>query len=327
MTDKILIIDAMNSFIRNYVVDPSIAANGEPIGGCKGFLKTLQKLIREIEPSQVMVIWDGGGGSTKRRLLAKEYKEGRKPLKLNRAYDGMSAIEESQNRYDQMAKTIEYLNQMPVVQLMVEDVEADDVIGFVCQMPSLKESIKVIVSMDKDFYQLCDDKTIVYRPIQNQFLTKNRIVEQFGIHPNNFTLARAMDGDKSDNLEGVKGVGLKTIAKRLSFLAEEKFYTLDEVFNHCKTIDDDSKFYKSILRERKKVELNYKLMQLYTPIFSAQSARGIRENISNFKPSFNRTKVLKMMTIDGIGEYNWNTLFQRFRSFVAAHRNYLQHSI
>ena len=315
----------MNSFIRNYVVDPSLAANGSPIGGCKGFLKTLQKLVREIAPTQVIIAWDGGGGSTKRRLLAKEYKEGRKPLKLNRAYSGMSALEESQNRYDQMAKTIEYLNEMPVIQLMVEDVEADDVIGYICQMPSLKEDVKVIVSMDKDFFQLCDDKTIVYRPIQDQYLNKKRIIEQFGIHPTNFALARAMDGDKSDNLEGVKGVGMKTISKRLSFLAEEKSYTLDELFDYCKTSDDGSKFYKSILGEKKKVELNYKLMQLYAPMFSFQNSSHIKETISNFEPNFNRTKVLKMMTVDGIHEYNWNTLFQKFRSFVASHRNYLQH--
>jgi len=325
MSDKILIIDAMNTFIRNYVVDPSIAANGEPIGGCKGFLKTLQKLVREIAPTQVMVIWDGGGGSAKRRLIAKEYKEGRKPLKLNRAYDGMSALEESQNRYDQMAKTIEYLNEMPVIQLMVEDVEADDVIGYICQMPSLKEDIKIIVSMDKDFYQLCDDKTIVYRPIQNQYLNKKRIVEEFGIHPNNFALARAMDGDKSDNLEGVRGIGMKTIAKRLSFMAEEKFCTLDDLFNHCKVSDDGSKFYQSILSEKKKVELNYKLMQLYAPIFSSQSASLVRDTVSNFEPQFNRTKILKMMSIDGIDQYNWNTLFQKFRLFVDNRRNYLLH--
>jgi 5'-3' exonuclease len=64
--NKVLIVDAMNTFIRNYVMDPSIGADGSPIGGTRGFLKTLQKLIREINPSQVVVVWDGGGGSKKR---------------------------------------------------------------------------------------------------------------------------------------------------------------------------------------------------------------------------------------------------------------------
>ena len=316
MTNKILIIDAMNTFIRNYVVNPSIAADGSPIGGCKGFLMTLQKLSKEIKPDKLIVIWDGGGGSKKRRALNKQYKDGRAPLKLNRAYSGMSALEESQNRYDQMAKTIDYLNQMPVIQLMIEDVEADDVIGYVCHMPSISEEIKIIVSMDKDFYQLCNGKTIVYRPVQNEYLNEKRVLEQFNIHPNNFTIARALDGDKSDNIEGVKGWGLKTVAKRLPFLAEKKSYDLDDLFKYCKTTDSDLKLYKDILSQYKKVELNYKLMQLYSPQLSVKSAEKVRNAINKFKPTFNRTEVVKRMLVDGINDYNWDALFQKFRLLV-----------
>ena len=109
MTEKILIIDAMNTFIRNYVMNPSLSATGSPIGGTKGFLMSLQKMAREIKPDNIIVVWDGGGGSAKRRAMVKEYKEGRKPLKLsklNRAYDSMSTLEESQNRLDQMHRTV-----------------------------------------------------------------------------------------------------------------------------------------------------------------------------------------------------------------------------
>ena len=307
----------MNTFIRNYVMNPSLAADGSPIGGTKGFLMSLQKMTRDMQPDNVVVVWDGGGGSKKRQALAKQYKEGRKPLKLNRAYDGMTGLEESQNRYDQMRKTIEYLNEMPVVQLMIEDIEADDVIAYICQMNSLAEDVKIIVSMDKDFYQLCDDKTMIYSPVKNEFLNKKRILEQFSIHPNNFAIARAIDGDKSDNLEGIKGAGLKTISKRFSFLSEEKSYTLDDLFRHCRRSDSAQKLFKNILSEKKKVELNYKLMQLYSPHISTKSSQHIRNTIDNFKPLFNRTEVLKMMTIDGIHEFNWNSLFQKFRSIVA----------
>ena len=316
MPKKILIIDAMNTFIRNYVMNPSLSAVGSPIGGTKGFLMSLQKMTREIKPDNVIVVWDGGGGSAKRRAIVKEYKEGRKPLKLNRAYKGMSSLEESQNRYDQMKRTIEYLNEMPVTQLMLEDVEADDVIAYVCRMSNLKEKIKIIVSMDKDFIQLCDGETMIYQPVQDNFLTKKRIVERYGIHPNNFAIARAIDGDKSDNLEGVRGIGLKTIAKKLNFLVEEKSYTLDDLFNYCKTAESNIKLHKNILSEKKKVELNYKLMQLYAPIISVKGSQHIRTTVEKFNPSFNRTEVVKMMTIDGINEFNWNSLFQKFRSII-----------
>ena len=313
----------MNTFIRNYVMNPSISATGSPIGGTKGFLMSLQKTARDIKPDKIIVVWDGGGGSAKRRALAKQYKEGRKPLKLNRAYSGMDALEETQNRYDQMKRTMEYLNQMPLVQLMVEDVEADDVIGYICGMPLLQNDIKIIVSMDKDFYQLCDDNTLVYKPIKDEYLNKKRILERFDIHPNNFALARAIDGDKSDNLPGIKGAGMKTIAKKLSFLGEEKSYTLDEVFRHCQRDTTGLKLYKDILKEKAKVELNYKLMQLYSPNISVQNCQRIKETIAYSAPTFNRTEVLKMMATDGIHEYNWNSLFQKFRSIIADHRDYL----
>lgn len=321
MSDKILIIDAMNTFIRNYVMNPSISSDGSPIGGTKGFLMTVQKLTREINPNKVIVVWDGSGGSAKRRTLAKEYKDGRKPLRLNRAYKGMDALEESQNRYDQIMKTVNYLNEMPVAQLMVDDIEADDVIAYICQMPSLADDIKIIVSMDKDFYQLCDDKTIVYGPVKNEFINKKRILEQFGIHPNNFAIARAIDGDKSDNLAGVKGAGLKTIAKNLSFLSEEKNYTLTDIFNFCRSTNSESKIYKNILLEKNKVELNYKLMQLYSPNISFKSSQHIKDTVENFEASFNHTEIMKMMTLDGMHELNWNSLFQKFRSIVAESRH------
>ena len=78
------------------------------------------------------------------------------------------------------------------------------------------------------------------------------------------------------------------------------------------------------MSEKKKVELNYKLMQLYSPSISVQNSRHIKETIEQFAPTLNRTEVVKMMAADGIHEYNWNPLFEKFRSFLACHRDYLQ---
>ena len=66
------------------------------------------------------------------------------------------------------------------------------------------------ISNDQDFLQLCDDKTILLRPgKKEQVLNKKKVLEEYGIHPRNFAWARAVVGDKSDNLEGVRGLGLK----------------------------------------------------------------------------------------------------------------------
>jgi DNA polymerase-1 len=224
MTNKrVLLIDALNLFMRNYIVDPSLSTNGQPIGGTKGFIKSLQSVCRTINPDLIFVAWDGG--SQKRKSIDKNYKAGRKPVRLNRDIHNMTAGEQEDNKNWQQERIIEYLNEMPILQSYVENVEADDIIALVSQSQALSEHHKIILSSDKDFIQLCDDTTILYRPIQKEILNKKRILEQFEIHPTNFALARAIAGDKSDNLPGVGGAGLPTVSKRFPFLSEEKSYT------------------------------------------------------------------------------------------------------
>lgn len=315
---KILIIDGYNTFVRNYVVNPSLDPRGAPIGGTFGFLKSLQKLVRETQPSKIIVAWDGQGGSAKRKKMVKDYKDGRKPLQLNRNVDqDLTPDQEAENRRDQFLRLVEYLNDMPVAQLILDDVEADDIIAYICQLESLKGYIKVIVSSDKDFFQLCNDDVMVLRPIQDEVLNEIRIVEKFDIHPNNFALARAIVGDKSDNLPGVRGAGMKTVAKRFPQLRGSESVSLKELFECCKSNEETLKLYRDILEEKDVVKLNYKMMQLYSPNISARGTRYIRDIVNNFIPTFNRTETEKRMIYDNFVGYNWNSLFGNFKTIVS----------
>ena len=222
---RVLIFDQLNLFFRNYIVNPSLSVNGAPIGGLKGCFQSIQKIARESKPDMIIVCWDGEGGSKKRKLLNKDYKEGRKPIRLNRGIRNMSDEQEMENKIWQQTRLIEYYNQVPIVQFMFKGVEADDVIAYLSNMKELEGAEKLIVSSDKDFFQLLSKKTVLYRPIQKEVLNENSIVERFDIHPSNFAMARAIAGDKSDNIEGIEGLGLKTIAKRFPFLKEEKSAT------------------------------------------------------------------------------------------------------
>ena len=62
-TKRVLIVDALNMYFRAYIVDPSLSTNGQPIGGVMGFMKILQKQIRETKPDRIVIAWDGPGGS------------------------------------------------------------------------------------------------------------------------------------------------------------------------------------------------------------------------------------------------------------------------
>mgnify|MGYP003627535575 CR=1 FL=1 len=311
-TDKkrVLIVDALNMYIRAYIVDPSLSSHGQPIGGLKGSLKILQKLVRITKPDNIIISWDGPDGSRKRKTMDKNYKAGRKPIRLNRAFHNLTDDEEIQNKIWQQSRLIEYLNQMPIIQTMIEQVEADDVISYTCNLEHYRGWQKIIVSNDRDFMQLCDEETVLWRPTKDEFLNTNRIIEQTGVHPTNMALARAIIGDTSDNLPGVKGVGFGTVGKRLKFLSEEKTFTVDNIIEHCEEQLEDSKLkvYNNIVDNKDLIEHNYKMMQLYAPQMSVQSKILVKDSIENFDFNFNKTAILKMMIDDGFGELNWEEL-------------------
>jgi len=305
---RVLVIDALNMFLRAFIVDPSLSNHGQPIGGIKGSMKILQKLVRITKPNEIVICWDGPNGSQKRKSLDSNYKEGRKPLRLNRAVHNLTENEELQNKLWQQMRTIDYFNQMPIIQLMLERVEADDIISYVCNSQHYDGWQKVIVSNDKDFLQLCDEETVVYRPTTDKIETKKTVIESMGVHPTNMALARAMDGDASDNLPGVPRVGMKTIATKLPFMGEERTVTIDELMEYCENIDSKLKVYKNIQESKSLIEHNYKMMQLYAPLISVQGKQTIDYSLENFECDFNKTELLKLMMEDGFGELNWEEL-------------------
>jgi len=305
---RVLIIDALNMFLRAYIVDPSLSTNGEPIGGFKGPLKIVQKLARMTKPDEIVIVWDGPNGSRKRRSMDKNYKAGRKPIRLNRSVEGLTEADEMQNRIWQQTRAIEYFNEMPIIQVMIAEVEADDVISYLTRMQHYDGWQKVIVSNDKDFYQLCDDETVVYRPTSDVVYNKKIIVEELGVHPRNMALARALVGDASDNLPGIKSVGFKTIQRRLGFLGSAKDYTIEDVVSFCEKVDKKLKFHHNIIEGAEIIEHNYKMMQLYSPMLSPQSKDFIRNAVENFECNFNKIEIIKKMRDDGFGELNWKDL-------------------
>jgi len=318
----VLIIDQLNLFFRNYIVNPSLSTDGQPIGGLRGCLQSLQKVIRESKPDMVVICWDGEGGSQKRKLLKKDYKAGRKPIRLNRAIKIMSDEEEIDNKFWQQSRLVDYYNQIPVIQFMFKSTEADDIIAYVAQHKQLEDYEKIILSSDKDFYQLLDNNTVLYRPVQKEVLNKKNIIEKFDIHPTNFAMARAMAGDKSDNIEGIQGLGLKTISRRFPFLKEEETKTFSDIINHCKEQLNNSeiKAYRNVLEFEKILRRNYEMMQLYAPLLSVNAKSLINETLKDPDQTFNKTEIIKMMMKDGFGEINFIDLFRHFNRIALDNR-------
>lgn len=315
-TKRLLIIDGLNLFIRQYICDPSISTQGEPVGGLKGVFKSLQKICRQVKPTQIIFCWDGPGGSKKKKVLASGYKDGRNPLRLNRNVKALTEQQEIQNRIWQQLRAFEYLNLCPVIQLLFPDIEADDLVSYAVNHKNYDDWVKIILSNDKDFIQLCDDKTILMRPTQDEILNKSSIIKEYGIHPKNFALARSIAGDKSDNLPGVGGVGLTTICNRLPFLAEDRQYTVSEVVEYCNATDSKLKIYKTIQENTPLIETNYSVMQLYNPSISLQVRSQIDYIFNNIEFQFNKTEFIKQTVMDGVADLNLNDLFALFKRII-----------
>jgi len=311
---RVLVIDQLNLFLRNYVINPAESQWG-PIGGVRGTLQSLQKLCNDVKPDHIIICWDGAGGSVKRKQMKKDYKAGRAPIRLNRAFNHLNEDETKQNRFFQELRLIEYFNEMPVIQFKFDSVEADDIIAYVCQMPELEDCEKVIVSNDKDFYQLCSGKTVLMRPVEkNRVYNKRTVLSEFKIHPHNFALAKAMIGDKSDNLPGISGVGEGRIKKDFPMFNSEEQVTIDELLNFCRDSQQTSKrkMWKEIVNNERVIRLNYKMMQLYAPQLSIDNKKEIQETFQDPDLTFNKMNVIKMMMRDEFGQVPFSGMFKAF---------------
>lgn len=325
MTKKnnILIIDGFNNFIRAYIANPTMTTNGDPIGGTAGFLKILQRYCNELNPSKIFICWDGVGGSIRRKNIFEGYKANRNPSRLNRFSESVSEDEETRNKIWQMSRLLQYLENIPVVQLNCEYVEADDLVAWLCMNLTDEENHAYVISNDKDFIQLVNENVTLYRPTAEEKLTVDEVLKIYGIHPNNFCLAKAICGDSSDNVPGVDGIGFKTVSKRFpQFLAPAKL-RLDNVRELCetgRTVKKSPKCFQDILNSLHIVERNLELLCLLDTDLSENAKGKILYDIDNGLPYFNRISLFGMFNEDGISGTNWNGLLSWSQNMVVKAR-------
>lgn len=270
---RLLIVDATNNFLRNYAIVPTLTQHGDPNGGVYGMLNSLRFFIRITNPDRVILAWDGPGGSKKRRAIIKEYKLGRKPARLNRNFE-FELVDQEKNKVEQRKRLALYLNDLPITQITVDEVEADDIIAYLVNL--YPDDKKIIASSDKDFYQLLDENTIIYNTRKKQFLSRKNVFEEFKIHPRNFALARAITGDKTDNLAGVRGVGLKNLLKYFPMFFKPEKIELEQLFKYC---EENGEKYKKFLENKEIIINNLKVMRLDSSIIGFHSIGKIHESL------------------------------------------------
>ena len=260
--DKILIIDGLNTFIRVFSIYPTQNDDGIHIGGIVGFLKSLGHAIRTIQPTRCIIVFDGKGGSSRRRKMFPGYKNNRKPtLRKNRVGLYSANTDEKRNMIIQFQRIIEYLENLPITVLSVDNVEADDVIAYIGKQVYNKPENKIVVmSTDKDFLQLVNGRISVWNPTKKTMYHPEQVEKDYGIPSHNFLVYRMLDGDVSDSIPGIQGWGLKTIAKKLPMIMEDKKVEVKDLVEYSK--NQEGKIFKNLLDNVGQLDLNYKLMQL-----------------------------------------------------------------
>ena len=298
---RILIIDGLNNFIRIWVVHPATNDDGIHIGGITGFLQTLGVAIRKINPTRVIVVFDGKGGSVKRRKLYPQYKQNRgKGVRLNRAHKWANDEEEHKQMLYQLSRIIKFLKNLPVTLISIDNIEADDTIGYITKSLCNDENQKIyIMSTDKDFYQLIRENVFIWNPINKRVLDIEWILEHFeGIHPSNFILYRAATGDPSDNIQGIKSLGIKTLIKNFPLLKEDTQHSINDMLVYAQNTLGDTRASHLLLDNRIQYELNHTLMILAESNISTSAKLKIIEKFNEKTTYLNRIMVRKLVIQD-----------------------------
>ena len=263
---KVLIVDGLNSFIRVFSAVPLVNDDGDHIGGYVGFMRSIAAVIRQFKPTRCIIVFDGKGGSARRKKMHSGYKEGRTmSTRFNRREDvGEQSVEkEIESMRTQMGKLSEYLQCLPITLISIDNIEADDAIAYLAtDVFRPKGSEVIIMSDDKDFIQLIDAKTSVWRPVEKKYYTPKEVVDRFGIPSHNFIHYKVFMGDGSDNIKGINGIGIKTLQNKFPLLLEDKIASIEDVLEYCKARKDEHKVYKTVLDNESVMRLNWRLMSL-----------------------------------------------------------------
>lgn len=309
VNDHIMVFDGLNTFIRAFGATPSTNEDGEHIGGITGFLFSIGKAVRDFRPSRCVIVFDGRGGSARRKKIYGDYKGNRANKTRLRRHDHQqfATIEDEQEAMRwQFSRLVSYLDNLPVTFLAIDGIEADDTIAYIAQMYENISKKVTIVSTDRDFYQLISPKLQVWSPIKKKMYDESALLEEFGVHPNNYVVYRTFTGDASDNIPGVDGIGPKTILKTFPELADIAEFTLEDLQAKCegKRLLKEGKTFQKVLDNYDIIEKNYRLMNIKLLNIPAQNCSTIRGIMEQPVPMLNRAEFQRLFMEDKM----WNAM-------------------
>lgn len=307
LNDHILVIDAMNTLIRSFSLIKSINPSGHHVGGLVGFLRSLGYNTRTFDPTRVIVVWDGKGGSANRKNIDSNYKAQRATSRITHWGLYETKAEEQEALVEQIYRTQDYLECLPVHQIMMEKLEADDIIAYMAKQASKSKKKLTIVSSDKDFLQLVDEHVDVYAPIKKRVINHTNILEELQVPAENYNTVKALLGDNSDNLPGVKGLGLITILKEFPDIVTKKGTGLEYIYETCEKNLEGKQIFAKIITQWDRVETNFKLMDLHNTALDEKEKAYVLDILKSPVPDLQVGAFLHLLEVDKIDGITKNT--------------------
>ena len=301
---SVLLVDGDNLLTIGFTALKNYFYKGEHIGGIYHFLNTLSRSFETYQLDKICVFWDGENSSQERKKIYHLYKD-------NRRSDRMS--EEEKNSYTYQRNRIkQYLEELYVRQGEFANCESDDCIAFYTQ--NSKEDKKIIYSSDRDLAQLVKKDVSIYNPSHRRLYEKNDTIE-YDHEPiliENVKIVKILCGDPSDNIYGIKNLGIKRL---ISIVPEIRTtpLTVQDVRNKSNLLFEEDKHNKLIQNFITGVtklgvfgeeffEINNKIVCLDEPILTEEARDIIKSLISENMDSEGRSykNCMKMMMEDGI---------------------------
>jgi len=302
---KTLLVDGDNLFKIGFHGVRDLFSDGSHIGGVYHFINTLRRFLEEHNHDKVVVFWDGDSNSSIRKSIYPQYKGNRRQDMNEYKYDSY---------LQQKSRVKMYLEEIFVRQVEMNNNEADDLIAHYCSVATDEKII--IFSGDKDLTQLISENVTIYSPVQKTYFKNGDMItiNKVDIPHYNVLMCKIFTGDKSDNIDGIEGLGEKTLVKLFPQMLE-KPCTIDEILDNARNIPQKKpiKSLSNLLTGRTKngifgeefYKINTKIVDLKNPLLTEEGKQLVEQiHTDTIDPTDRGYKnLMRLMMEDGLFKY------------------------
>jgi 5'-3' exonuclease len=302
---KTLLVDGDNLFKIGFHGVKDLYNDGSHVGGVYHFINTLRRFLEEYDLDKVVVFWDGDSNSSTRKTIYPQYKANRR-LNMNEF--------KYESYVNQKIRVKQYLEEVFVRQVEIDNNEADDLIAYYCQLAN-DETI-IIFSADKDLTQLISPNVSIYSPIhKTTYRFGDRIkFKDIEVPHQNVLVCKVFMGDKSDNIDGIQSLGEKTFVKFFP-LVLTKSCTIEEIMDIARNIPQEKpiKVLTNILTGKTKsgilgeqyYQINQMIVNLNNPLITDDGKELVESIYSETLDPTDRgyKNLMKYMMEDGLFKY------------------------